>query len=251
MHCGSRNFGLKVFSYWNKIAKSMCVTKAELRAITEEVKSRVNDKKALQVEIKKAKGEYLKTRIPNYLGGDSLKGYLVDVLFAQTYARLNHDVIHSIIDGIYAKLSDGGKRCDEIVTTHNYIDYDLLSNDECHVMARKGAVRSYVGERLIIPFNMRDGVAICEGKSNEDWNFTAPHGAGRLMSRSKAKSLLSLEEFKKEMRDANICTTTADSSTLDEAPSAYKSKDEIVGLIEPTVNILYFMYPRVNLKASE
>ena len=94
-------------------------------------------------------------------------------------------------------------------------------------------------------------MAICEGKSNSDWNFTAPHGAGRLMSRSQAFKSLDVEAFKKEMGDAGIYTTTANKDTLDEAPEAYKSKDDIVRLIEPTANILFFMYPKMNIKAAE
>ena len=118
-------------------------------------------------------------------------------------------------------------------------------------MIRKGAIRAYEGERIIIPFNMRDGLSICEGKSNDDWNFTAPHGAGRSMSRAKAFDNLDVDEFKKQMADAGIYTTTADAKTLDEAPDAYKPMEEIVKLIEPTVNILFFMKPKMNIKAQE
>ena len=244
VHCGSRNLGQKVFKYWDKIAKSMCVTKDEMKALTEAVKSKNIDKKNLQAELKAAKEEYLKNRIPNFLNGEHLYKYLIDVCIAQTYARLNHEIIHSQIAEVYKKLSDGGKCIEEIYTTHNYIDMDDM-------VLRKGAVRSYRGEMLIIPFNMRDGISICEGKSNDDWNCTAPHGCGRLLSRSKAKETLDVDEFKKQMSDAGIYTTTADNSTLDEAPNAYKSKDEIVKLIEPTVDIKYFMQPRMNIKAAD
>jgi RNA-splicing ligase RtcB len=119
------------------------------------------------------------------------------------------------------------------------------------MMIRKGSIRAYVGERVIIPFNMRDGISICEGKSNPDWNYTAPHGAGRIMSRSKAFENLDVDEFKKQMADAGIYTTTADAKTLDEAPDAYKPMDEIVRLIEPTVDIKFFMKPKMNIKAQE
>lgn len=252
VHCGSRNLGLKVFAYWNRIASSMCVTKDEMKELTKKVKAANKDKKKLAEELKAAKAECLKDRLPQYLNGEYLKGYLVDVLLAQTYARLNHEVIHEQVAEIYRKLSNGGKAIDEIYTTHNYIDYDFKAlSGSTRMMIRKGAIRAYEGERMIIPFNMRDGIAICEGKSNEDWNFTAPHGAGRQMSRSKAKATLNVDTFKKEMSDANIYTTTADASTLDEAPSAYKPKDEIVKLIEPTANILYFMKPLMNIKAAE
>ena len=244
VHCGSRNLGQKVFKYWDKIAKSLCVTKDEMKALTDKVKSKNTDRKKLKEELEAARKEYLKDRIPNFLNGEHLYRYLIDVCIAQTYAKLNHDVIHQQISEIYRKLSDGGKCVDSIYTTHNYVDMDDM-------ILRKGAVRAYEKELLVIPFNMRDGISICEGKSNTDWNFTVCHGAGRLMSRSKAKEVLNVEEFKNQMSDANIYTTTADISTLDEAPSAYKPMEEIVKLIEPTVNILYLMKPRMNIKAAE
>ena len=139
----------------------------------------------------------------------------------------------------------GCKIIDNIFTMHNYIDYNALTP-----ILRKGAIRSYKGEQMIIPFNMRDGIAICEGKSNEDWNFTAPHGAGRIMSRAKAKEILNVEEYKKQLTDNNVYSMTANETTLDEAPDAYKPMNEIVKLIEPTVDILYFMKPKMNIKAA-
>lgn len=244
VHCGSRNLGQKVFRYWDKIAKSLCVTKDEMHTLVEKVKTKNTDKKKLQEELKLAKEDYLKDRIPNFLSGEHLCRYLIDVCIAQTYARINHEIIHSQISKMYQKLSDGGVKVDEIYTTHNYIDMDDM-------IMRKGAVRAYKDELLIIPFNMRDGISICEGKSNDDWNCTVCHGAGRLMSRSKSKEVLNVEEFQKQMSDAGIYTTTADEKTLDEAPDAYKPMDEIVKLIEPTVDIKFFMKPKMNIKASE
>lgn len=177
---------------------------------------------------------------------------MIDVLLAQEYARINHDVILKQVVEIYQEICSDAKIIDEIHTTHNYIDYDFKAiMGKPNMMIRKGAVRAYKGERLIIPFNMRDGLAICEGKSNNDWNYTAPHGCGRIMSRAKAKETLNVEDFMKEMADANIYTTTADATTLDEAPNAYKPYQEIVKLIEPTVDILYFMKPKINIKAAE
>lgn len=252
VHCGSRNLGLKVFNYWNKIAKSMTISKEEMRMLTDSVKSKNTDKKKLDSEIKAAKEEYLSKKIPGYLSGENLMGYLVDVLLAQEYARLNHETIIEQVVDIYRKMAKGVSVVDTIHTTHNYIDYDLKAlMGKPNMMIRKGAIRAYEGERVIIPFNMRDGISICEGKSNEDWNFTAPHGAGRIMSRSAAKHNLDVEEFQKQMADAGIYTTTADKNTIDEAPNAYKPMEEIVKYIEPTVNILYFMKPMMNIKASD
>lgn len=244
VHCGSRNLGQKVFKYWDRIAKSLCVTKDEMRALTARVKSNNTDRKKLREELDAAKEEYLKNRLPNFLNGEHLYRYLIDVCVAQTYARLNHEIIHTQILEIYRKLSNGGKCVESIYTTHNYVDMDDM-------VLRKGAVRSYKNELLVIPFNMRDGISVCEGKSNVDWNCTVCHGCGRLMSRSKAKEILKVEDFKATMSEANIYTTTADASTLDEAPQAYKPFEEILRLIEPSVKVLYFMKPRMNIKAAE
>ena len=117
------------------------------------------------------------------------------------------------------------------------------------MILRKGAVSADKGERLLIPINMRDGSLICVGKGNDDWNRSAPHGAGRLMSRKAALKKLSLEKFKAEMKD--VFTTSANAKTLDEAPMAYKSMDEILSHIGPTVDVVERLRPVYNFKASE
>lgn len=252
VHCGSRKLGLAVFNYWDKIARSMVISKEEMKLLEASVKEKNTDKSKMKEELKAAKEEYLSKKIPGYLSGENLMGYLVDVLIAQTYAQLNHEVINEQLVEIYRKMSDGGKPIDFISTTHNYIDYDFKAlMGKPNMMIRKGAIRAYEGERIIIPFNMRDGLSICEGKSNDDWNFTAPHGCGRALSRTKAHQQLNVEDFKAEMAAAGIYTTTADASTLDEAPAAYKPYEEIVKLIEPTVSVLYMMKPKMNIKAQE
>ena len=251
VHCGSRNLGQRVFQYWDDIASHKRIPKAIQKKITEEVKSKNTDKTKLKEKIGAALSAYMSSTPDGFVHGEDMYRYLVDVIITQAYASFNHKIIHNVITDIYAKLS-GAKPIDFISTTHNYIDYDLKVLDEVpHPMVRKGAIRSYSGERMIIPFNMRDGIAICEGKSNPDWNWTAPHGAGRCLSRTQAFEKLKVDDFKKEMLDAGIYTTTADSSTLDEAPEAYKPKDEIVKLIEPTANILFFMKPKMNIKSAE
>lgn len=251
IHCGSRNLGLKVFNYWNKISKSMTLSKDEMNRITESVKKTVSDKKLYKKAIDEAKKEYLSKRVPGYLNGDFLYGYLVDVCLAQEYARLNHQAIIDEVSDIYAKLSYGGKVRDNIYTTHNYIDYDFKAlAGKPNMMIRKGAVRAYDGEEIVIPFNMRDGLSVCEGKSNEEWNYTAPHGCGRLLSRSESNKVLDVDTFKAQMEESGVYTTTADKSTLDEAPDAYKSYKEILELIEPTVKVKYLMKPKVNIKAA-
>ena len=127
-------------------------------------------------------------------------------------------------------------------TTHNYIDF-------ARRMMRKGAVASIAGEKLVIPFNMRDGLIICTGKSNEEWNCSAPHGAGRLMSRRAAFGVLSMEEYRRQME--GIYTTCVNADTLDESPMAYKPMDEIIGQIGPTAEIIDRIRPVYNFKASE
>lgn len=126
-----------------------------------------------------------------------------------------------------------------ISSVHNYIDFTDM-------VIRKGAIRSYEGERMVIPFNMRDGIAICTGKSNEDWNCSAPHGSGRIMSRNKAKDTISMDEFQQSMN--GIYSTSVCPNTLDEAPMAYKDTQEIINLIKPTCLVEYFMKPDINIK---
>lgn len=117
------------------------------------------------------------------------------------------------------------------------------------MILRKGSVSAQAGERLLIPINMRDGSLLCTGKGNEDWNFSAPHGAGRLMSRSAAKETFTVSEFKKQME--GIYTTSVGRSTLDECPMAYKGMDDIVNNVEPTVTIDSIIKPIYNFKAGE
>lgn len=131
---------------------------------------------------------------------------------------------------------------EQFTTIHNYIDVE-------NMILRKGSVSAQAGERLLIPINMRDGSLLCTGKGNEDWNFSAPHGAGRLMSRSAAKETFTVSEFKKQME--GIYTTSVGRSTLDECPMAYKGMDDIVSNVEPTVTIDAIIKPIYNFKAGE
>ena len=127
-------------------------------------------------------------------------------------------------------------------TIHNYIDVDEM-------ILRKGSVSAKAGEKLLIPINMRDGSLICIGKGNEDWNFSAPHGAGRLLSRTTAFERLTMEEYEKQME--GIYTTCVNNSTLDESPMAYKNMDDIVSNIGPTAEIIAHIKPIYNFKAAE
>ncbi len=171
-----------------------------------------------------------------YLEGELLLDYFFDMLFAQEYARVNRNTMIEILLDIL-----GNDIQDRVESVHNYIDMDDL-------IIRKGAIRSYKGERMIIPFNMRDGLLICEGKSNPDWNFSAPHGAGRVMGRREAKRRLSLERFKKQMK--GIVSSSVCRSTLDEAPDAYKQPELIETAIKPTAIVVDRIKPLLNVKAK-
>ena len=157
------------------------------------------------------------------------------MIFAQQYATWNREtMLESIKDVLKVR------KFDEVInTTHNYVDFKDF-------IIRKGAISSYKGEKMIIPFNMRDGILVCEGKSNSDFNFSAPHGAGRLMSRSKAKESVDLKDFQRTMK--GVYSTSVCKSTLDEAPFAYKSSKMIEEAIEPTATILEKIKPVLNIK---
>ena len=205
VHCGSRNFGQKVWKYWKNIADS-------------DPDSRYG-----------------------FLTGKAMRGYLTDMVLAQAYAEYNHTVIHRLI--VNAISETCGRKVNvvrHIHTAHNYIDFSMR-------ILRKGAVSAKDGQELVIPFNMRDGLIIARGKGNADWNYSAPHGAGRLMSRSDAKSNLSMDEFRSEMKD--VYSTSVKESTIDESPMAYKNTGEIIQLIKPTVEIVSIVKPVINLKA--
>ena len=171
-----------------------------------------------------------------YVDGWLMEDYLHDMRIAQRFADLNRKaMVDIIVKGM------GLHVVEQFTTVHNYIDLT-------EGILRKGAVSAQAGERLLIPINMRDGSLICVGKGNEDWNCSAPHGAGRLMSRSEAKSSFTVSEFKKQME--GIYTTSVGQSTLDECPMAYKSMADIVDNIEPTVEIQSVIKPMYNFKAG-
>lgn len=177
-----------------------------------------------------------------FLVEDAMKGYITDMVVAQAYAEFNHQVIDRLV--LEAICTGSGKKAhivEQIYTTHNYIDFSMK-------MMRKGAVAAPEGRKLVIPFNMRDGLIIARGKGNEDWNQSAPHGAGRLMSRADAKELIDLGEFKESMK--GIYSTSVGTGTIDESPMAYKDPKEILRLIEDTVGVEYFIRPVINLKAT-
>lgn len=178
---------------------------------------------------------------PGYLVDENLKGYLTDMVIAQAYARFNREVVLGKAAKIMHKIN-GARVEGYIRTTHNYVDFrDMI--------LRKGAIRSYAGELMVIPFNMRDGIVVCEGRSNPEWNFSAPHGSGRCMSRANAKRNISMVEYHRQME--GIYTTSVTPETLDEAPGAYKDTDSILESLGQTCAVQYRMLPKINIKNAE
>jgi tRNA-splicing ligase RtcB len=195
--------------------------------------------KDIQSAIKELKKQVL-TNIPHplaYVSEDLFEDYIHDMQIVQYFATLNRKAMaDEIIRGMKLNVAE------QFTTIHNYIDTE-------NMILRKGAVSAKLGEKLLIPINMRDGSLICLGKGNEDWNCSAPHGAGRLMSRTQAKSTFTVSEFKKQMKD--IYTTSVNKETLDECPMAYKDMSEIVKNITSTADIVKIIKPIYNFKASE
>ncbi len=177
-----------------------------------------------------------------FLVEEAMKGYITDMVVAQAYAEFNHQIIDRLVwEAICRGSGKTAHIVEQIYTTHNYIDFSMK-------MMRKGAVAAPAGRKLVIPFNMRDGLIIARGKGNEDWNQSAPHGAGRLLSRADAKELIDLDEYRESMK--GIYSTSVGTGTIDESPMAYKDPKEILRLIKDTVEVEYFIRPVINLKAT-
>jgi tRNA-splicing ligase RtcB len=248
VHTGSRNFGKKVCEHFDKLAYNSFI-KPDITAYTKQLQ---DDAKKGIIKAQDISGLIQKKRddtkvdfdikSSSYVTGQMLYDYMEGMFLAQTYAELNRSLI---MEEIFKILSEqfGSKieATDKIETIHNFISF----KDN---IIRKGSVASYVGDRIIIPFNMRDGILICEGKSNPEWNYSAPHGAGRVMSRSQAKENVNLDEFKKSME--GIFTTSVGKDTLDESPMVYKDASMIEDAIEPTAKILFKLKPIYNVKAG-
>lgn len=245
IHTGSRNLGKQVADYYQQLAVDLCKGKDKLFKKKNEIIKRYkeeNRKQEIQSAIQNLYSEFKEKelKIPKelcYLTGEYLEQYLHDMKICQKFAELNRDLIAEII------LDKMNWQCILTFNTiHNYINF------EDYIM-RKGAISAHKGERLLIPLNMKDGCIIGIGKGNPDWNYSAPHGAGRIMSRKQAKETLSLKEFQNEMKD--IYSTTVVLNTLDEAPMAYKFVDEIIDNIKDTVEIEKRIFPIYNFKAVE
>lgn len=237
MHSGSRNFGLKVCNWHAKKMMRNKILPQEYFDKFVDITGNTIPKSEIPVKLAQLNEEYKAGKKEYMLQGEDMYNYLVDMVIAQTYAEFNHKVMAHLI---FTGLNDV-KPVDKIHSMHNFID----TRDW---IIRKGAIRSYKGERMLIPFNMRDGILICEGKSNTDWNCSAPHGAGRILARNQALKTLDMEKFEKEM--AGIYSTSVCKSTLDESPMAYKDKDVIIEAIQDTATIIDTIKPILNIKAK-
>lgn len=218
IHSGSRNFGLQVCNYHQQRAFKYCKRKYK--------------------EIKDAelKEEYNLSKSNSFLEDKMAAEYYEDMKIAQKYADQNRKIIADrILKFLEVELEENFQ------TRHNYINFE----DQ---IIRKGAVAAHKGEKLLIPLNMRDGSILAKGLGNKEWNYSAPHGAGRLMSRNQAKNELSLKEYKKSMRD--IYSTSVKQSTIDEAPFAYKSAEEILLSVKESIEVVEVLKPLYNFKSS-
>ncbi len=243
IHSGSRNLGKQVCEIYQKLAMERCSFNEEINAekqfaIKELIKT--NRKTEIQARLNEIERKYVgKTKLPKdlcYLSGKDRQNYLDDMRLCQLWAKQNREYM---IEIICDKM--GIKHFDITHTTHNYISDDNI--------VRKGAISCQKDEIALIPMNMRDGCLIVKGKGNDDWNCSAPHGAGRIMSRAMAREKLTIVDYKETM--SGIYTTSVSLETIDEAPMAYKPIDEIIAHIGDTAEILEIIKPIYNFKASE
>lgn len=243
VHSGSRHAGLEIAHYyqdkaWEQLNEN---AKVNMEKKIQEMKDsgKENEIEGMISEIN-SQSEVLIPKDLAYVSGYLFDDYINDMKIMQHFAMLNRKaMVESISIGLRLKLDE---IVEQFTTIHNYIDTE-------HMILRKGAVSAMKGEKLLIPINMRDGSLICIGKGNEDWNCSAPHGAGRVLSRKQARQNLNMEDFKKQME--GIYSTTVSKDTLDESPMAYKTMDDIVENIEPTAEIVKVIKPIFNFKAKD
>lgn len=242
IHSGSRNFGLKIAKYHQNIAeKSLISTSKEFAKRINKIK-KTKKGKEIEVAIRALHKESFKRKATGleYLSGDKAEDYFADMKVAQVYAKLNRRLMaDKILTSMY-----GIDFFEPVESVHNYINF----TDN---ILRKGAISAHKGEEVIIPLNMAEGVIYGIGKGNKDWNYSAPHGSGRLMSRNKAKANIKLEDFQNKMKKAGVWSSCVGESTLDESPQAYKNADKIIEYLADTVDIVCRMKPVYNFKASE
>lgn len=239
VHSGSRHLGLEVAGYYQEQGYQILNGSAQkdIDILIADLKSQGRERE-IQKSIRELKNTK-RTNIPKqlaYVSGELFVQYMHDMKIVQRYAELNRQaMMDEIVKGMKLHVIE------QFTTVHNYIDTDAM-------ILRKGAVAARKGEKLLIPINMRDGSLICVGKGNDDWNQSAPHGAGRLMSRAAAKESFTVSEFKNQMN--GIYTTSVNKDTLDECPMAYKGMDDIVNNIGGTAEVMQIIKPIYNFKAG-
>ncbi len=241
VHSGSRYLGTQVCGYYQEegIKALRGASRRQIDALIREMKEqgRASEIDDTLRRLRQSAGPVDVPRELAWVEGELFDDYIHDMRIVQRFAVLNRKAMTDVIlNGL------GLTRVEEFTTIHNYIDTDTM-------ILRKGSVSAKAGEKLLIPINMRDGSLVCVGKGNEEWNCSAPHGAGRLMSRKSARDSLSLEEYRQQMQ--NVFSTCVNKSTLDESPMAYKPLEEIMEQIGPTAEILERIRPVYNFKASE
>ena len=243
IHSGSRNLGKQVAELYQRLAIDLNKGKETYFQQRDEIIRTLKEqgrRKEIQAALEQIYWDKKESTMPEdlcFLYGEYLADYLHDVEICQRFARRNREKMAEILlerTGI-----TGGEA---FHTIHNYIDTEEM-------ILRKGAIAAHAGEKVLIPINMRDGSVLAVGKGNEEWNYSAPHGAGRIMSRRTAKEQLSLEEYRETMK--GVYTTSVNESTLDEAPMAYKSLEDIINVIRDSVDIIDVMKPIYNFKASD
>lgn len=243
IHTGSRNLGKQVAEHYQRLAVELNQGREEYfkkrDALIAEYKA-AGRRKEIQAALKALHWADKPLMIPEdlcYVYGEYLDDYLHDVEICQQFARRNRELIAEIL------LSRSGLTGSEVFhTIHNYIDTQEM-------ILRKGAIAAHKGEKVLIPINMRDGSVLAIGRGNPDWNYSAPHGAGRLMSRTAARQTLDMDAYAESMK--GVYTTSVNLSTIDEAPMAYKSLDDIIGVIRDSVDVIDIMKPIYNFKASD
>lgn len=255
IHTGSRNLGLQVANIYSEIAYNQTnvdtiVTKEDIKEIVEKYKAEGRPfeiNMAIESFKRKKNSLAVVSKEESWLVKEEKDKYLHDMKICQEFAYRNRYLIAS--NFLYKILNYSKEQVDEVMnnrieTTHNYIDFTVAGDP----ILRKGAVSAQKDEILLIPMNMKEGTLICRGKGNPDWNYSAPHGAGRLYSRASARSSFTIEEFKESMKD--IYTTCVTENTLDESPMAYKPYEIIMKDIEDTVEIINIIKPIYNFKAE-
>lgn len=243
IHTGSRNLGKQVAEIYQQLAVDLNKGKETYFQQRDEIIRTYKEqgrRNEIQDALNKIAWEKRVASIPEdlcHLYGTYFQDYLHDVEICQKFAKRNRELIAEILLE-RARLTG----TDAFHTIHNYIDVDEM-------ILRKGAIAAHKGEKVLIPINMRDGSVLAIGKGNPEWNYSAPHGAGRVMSRKKAKKELNMEEYKAAM--SGVYTTSVNEATLDEAPMAYKRLEDIIDVIKESVDVIDVMKPIYNFKASE